>query len=65
MFSGEASTCGKLLRVIRYDEELMDTSSVSQQRVIELLMGWSWGDVATLTMDSNKKLCYSRPTFLT
>jgi hypothetical protein len=37
----------------------MDTPSVSQQRVTELLMGWSQGDDATLATDSNKKLCDS------
>src|SRR6266480_7884804 len=48
MFSGEASACRKLLRVIRYDEELMDMPSVSPQEVTQLLAHWSHGDDAAL-----------------
>jgi hypothetical protein len=49
IFPGEASACGKLLRVIRYDEELMDEPSISPQRVTQLLADWSYGENAALS----------------
>jgi len=47
-FSAEVSACRKLLRVIGCEEELMDTPSVSPQRVTQLLADWTRGDDAAL-----------------
>ena len=48
IFSETLSPCRKFLRAIGYERQVMDTPSVSQQRVTELLVRWSHGDDAAL-----------------
>src|SRR5512147_2460416 len=42
------SACRNCFRLVAYEEPVMDTPSVSQQRVTELLTRWSHGDDAAL-----------------
>ena len=47
-FFGDAFGVQELLSLVAYEEPVMDTPSVSQQRVTDLLTRWSEGDDAVL-----------------
>src|SRR4029453_8755087 len=47
-FSETLSACRNCLRLVAYEEQVMETGSVSQQRVTNLLTRWSEGDDAAL-----------------
>jgi RNA polymerase sigma-70 factor (ECF subfamily) len=48
IFSETLSACRNCLGLVAYEEQVMDTPSVSQQRVTELLTRWSHGDDGAL-----------------